>query len=180
QRGAQALAAVVESGPGHREVILPAAGADAQHKSAARQLVERRRLLGQQHRLAGGGQEDVRHQADAPGGARRCAQRDQLLECRVRGAADRAQGREAKRLRTSRDLDQQPTVVEALVRIGKPESDFQAAYATGSFSSTRSSVSTLPSLSRICRRAWLAMSTSWVTMTIVTWSSRLRSFRRST
>src|SRR5438093_727034 len=180
QRGVQALAAVVESGPGHREVILPAAGADAQHKPAARQLVERRRLLGQQHRLAGGGEEDVRHQADALGGAGRGSQRDQVFERRVGDSADGAQRREAKRLRVPRDLDQQPTVVEALVRIWKPESNFQAAYATGSFSSTRSSVSTLPSLSRICRRASLAMSTSWVTMTIVTWSSRLRSFRRST
>ena len=138
---------------GHGEVVLPAPGADAQGESPARDLVQRRGLLGQQHRLARGGQKDVGHERNAFGDGGRRGQRHQLLVGRIRLAADGGQRRKAKRLRTSRDFDQQTSVAETLVGVGKPEPDLQAAYATGIPSPTRSSASTLPSFNRICRRA---------------------------
>src|SRR5437899_3348207 len=111
---------------------------------------------------------------------RPAAQRHQLLVGRIRLAADGGQRRKAKCLRTSRDLNQQASVAETLVGVGKPEPDLQAAYATGIPSPTLSSVSTRPSFKRICRLAWPEMSVSCVTSTMVTWSSRFSRLSRST
>ena len=127
ERRVHALASVVEVEPGHGEVVRPPAHPDAQHEPAARDLVQRRRLLGQQDRLAHCGEQDVGHQADALGRPGGRAQGDELLEVGVGDAPDRAQGRKAERVRAARDLDQQAAVVEALVRVGKPESDLQAS-----------------------------------------------------
>src|SRR5438445_4575918 len=174
ERRVEALAAVVHVEAGDRKVVRPRARPDAQHEPPAGNLIQRRRLLRQQHRLARGGEQDVGHQADPLRRARGRGQRDQLLEAWIGDSPDRAQRGEAESLGTARDLDQQPSVVEALVGVGKPESDLQAPYATETLASTFSSASTLPSLSRICRLALAAMSRSCVTTTMVTWSSRLR------
>ncbi len=127
EHGVHSLAPVVQVEPGDGEVVRPPADPDAEHEPTVRDLVEGRRLLGQQDRLARGGQQHVGHQADPLGRSGRRGQGDQLLECGKADPPDRAQGREAERLRAPRDLDQHAAVVEALVRVGKPESDLQAS-----------------------------------------------------
>jgi hypothetical protein len=125
QAGVEPLAAVVEGGSRHREVVRSRTHAEAEHKPSVRELVEGRSLPGEHERLPRRAKEDVGHQADALGGAGRGAQRHELVVARVCDASDRRQRREAELLGAPRDIDQQASAMQALVRVRKSESDLQ-------------------------------------------------------
>jgi hypothetical protein len=125
QGGVQPLTAVVEVKSRHGEVVLSRTDADAENEPSGGELIEGRSLPGEQDGLPGWGEENIGHQADALGGAGRGAQRHELVVARVRDAPDRGKRREAQLLGAPCNVDQQPAAVQALVRVGKSESDLQ-------------------------------------------------------
>jgi hypothetical protein len=82
------LAAVFEVEAGGGEVVWPRTDTKSEHEPPARYLVQTCGLLGEQDRFADGGEQDVCHQANPLGDARRGTQRHELVVARVRDAPD--------------------------------------------------------------------------------------------
>ena len=89
------------------EVVLAAPDGDAEHEAPARQHVERGGLLGEHRAVGAGGREQDRgREADPLGHRGRRGEGDQRVVARVHDAVDRAQRREAARLRPPGPLQQ--------------------------------------------------------------------------
>ena len=114
----QAASSSMKICAGHSEVIGPATGTDAEHEPAARNLVQGGGLLGQQNRLASGGQQDVGEEPDLRrrGGGR--GEGDELFIVWIANPADRRQRGEAERIGAMCDVDEQPSIGQALVSVG--------------------------------------------------------------
>src|SRR3977135_2084582 len=96
----------MEISAGDGEVSGTTAGADTENKTAARYLIQRRRLLGQQHGLARRGQKDIGEKSDPFGCACRGRAHHQLLEVGISDSTDRGQRRESLLLRPACDGDE--------------------------------------------------------------------------
>jgi hypothetical protein len=114
----QALPTCVVVRSSDREIIFSISGSDPQYETPAGNLIERRGLFCKQHGIACRREQDVRHQSDARGCARRGTERDQFLITRKRIAADGCQRRKSEVLGAPCNVDEQTTIFEALVRVG--------------------------------------------------------------
>jgi hypothetical protein len=111
----------VEVRAAHLVVVFAAAGRQTEHEAPVREVVERRRLLGEQRRVGSQRRDqDVGHQADPLRDRGRRGERDQRLVARVRDPVDRAERRESGRLGSPRPLDY-AGAVHAADRVRKPD-----------------------------------------------------------
>jgi hypothetical protein len=114
-------AAAVEVDAGDLVVVGAAADRQPEHEATVREVVDRRRLLGEQRRVgAQRGDQDVGRQADALGHRGGSRQRDQRLVVGEDDAVDRAERGEPGALGAGRPLDY-PGPVDAAHRVGKPD-----------------------------------------------------------
>jgi hypothetical protein len=106
----EAFPAALEGRPRDEEVVRTHARAQAQDETATRQPVDRRRLFGEQHRIAQRREQRRRQQSNAFGDARDRGQRGELLVGRIGDASDHADGGEAARFGPLRPLEKRRSV----------------------------------------------------------------------
>ena len=116
------LSPVVPAEADNVEVVLAPADAEPEDEPAAGKPVHARRLLGQEDGVARRAEQDVREQADPLGHRGRRGQRGQGLVAGEGDAVDRGEGREARRVRAPRELDQVGPARLADA-VGQPDAD---------------------------------------------------------